>query len=238
MVQSQPEDKNLFVSPDQLLSSLVNELKSPLILIARQAESEKSSAHKTEFESIQKAAEKSLQLIDSYLLMAQSEYGQRALRLEPVGVGSVIYEVAKELAPYAKSREVDFTVDVKDSHVMANRQGLKAVIMCLSELFIEQNSDEKYKKRKVRIETRREHKNVAVSVLSSELEITNKDLELARRMQGNSHLANGKMPDSGIRLAIAEVLTNSLGSHLQVRQINGLRGLNFELAGSKQLQLI
>lgn len=238
MVQLQPEDKNLFPSPDQLLGSLVNELKSPLILIARQAESEKTGANKTEFEAIQKAAEKSLQLIDSYLLMAQSEYGQRALRLEPVGVGSVIYEVAKDLAPYAKAREVDFAVDVKDSHVMANRQGLKAVIMCLSELFIEQNSESTDKRCKVRIETRREHENITVSVLSSELEITNKDLELARRMQGNSHMANGKMPDSGIRLAIADVLTNSLGSHLQVRQINGLKGLNFELAGSKQLQLI
>lgn len=238
MVQSQPEDKNIFASADQLLSSLVNELKSPLILIARQAESEKSGANKSEFESIQKAAEKTLQLIDSYLLMAQSEYGQRALTLEPVGVGSVIYEVANDLAPYAKARKVDFTVDVKDAHVMANRQGLKAVLMCLSELFIEQNNDEKTKHRKVRIETRRERENVAVSVLCSQLEITNKDLELARQMQGNSHMANGKMPDSGIRLAIADVLTNSLGSHLQVRQINGLKGLNFELAGSRQLQLV
>lgn len=238
MVQSQPEDKNSFASADQLLSSLVNELKSPLILIARQAESEKSGANKTEFESIQKAAEKTLQLIDSYLLMAQSEYGQRALTLEPVGVGSVIYEVANDLAPYAKARKVDFTVDVKDAHVMANRQGLKAVLMCLSELFMEQNNDEKTKHRKVRIEARRERENIAVSVLCSQLEITNKDLELARKMQGNSHLATGKMPDSGIRLAIADVLTNSLGSHLQVRQINGLKGLNFELAGSKQLQLV
>lgn len=238
MEQTQPEDKNLFASPDQLLSSLVNELKSPLILIARQAESEKESAKKTEFEAIQKAAEKTLQLIDSYLLMAQAEYGQRALTLEPIGVGSVIYEVATDIAPYAKAREVDFSIDVKDAHVMANRQGLKAVLMCLSELFIEQNSDEEKHRKKVRIETRRENHNVAVSVLSSELEITNKDLELARRMQGNSHLANGKMPDSGIRLAIADVLINSLGSSLQVRQINGLKGLNFELAGSKQLQLI
>lgn len=237
MEQTQPEDKNLFASPDQLLSSLVNELKSPLILIARQAESEKESTKKTEFEAIQKAAEKTLQLIDSYLLMAQAEYGQRALTLEPIGVGAVIYEVATDIAPYAKAREVDFSIDVKDAHVMANRQGLKAVLMCLSELFIEQNSDEEHRK-EVRIETRRENQNVAVSVLSSELEITNKDLELARRMQGNSHLANGKMPDSGIRLAIADVLINSLGSSLQVRQINGLKGLNFELAGSKQLQLI
>ncbi len=238
MVQLQPEDKNLFASPDQLLSSLVNELKNPLILIARQAESEKSGPSKAEFESIQKTAEKSLQLIDSYLLMAQAEYGQRTLELEPVGVGSIIYEVAKDLAPYAKAKDIDFAVDVKDAHVVANRQGLKAVIMCLCELFIEQNNSNPTKRRQVKIETKRAQENVNVSVLSSELEITNKDIELARQLQGNSHLASGKMPGSGVRLAIADVITSSFGSHLQVRQTNGLKGLNFKLAGSKQLQLV
>lgn len=239
-MHSAAQDKHLPVSHNQLLNSLVRELKGPLILIARRAELEKSGENlSATLQSIQDTADKTLQLIDSYLLMARSEYGQHSLRLEPMGIGSIVYEVARDLQPYAMDKKIDLTVDVKDGDVMGNREGLKAVILCLSELAMVQNSGERNSRRKkMLIQARKEKQTVSVSVLSNLMDISNKDIDLARQMQGGAHLAGGRMLDSGIRLAIADILTNALGSNLQVRQFKGLRGLNFELARSTQLQLV
>jgi K+-sensing histidine kinase KdpD len=234
-----PEDKNFYATSNQLLWSLARELKSPLTLIARRAELEKSDGREPEaFGSIQGTAEKTLQLIDSYLLMAQSEYGQRSLPLETVGVGSVIYEVARDIAPYAKNHKIEFTTEVRDASVMANREGLKTIIRCLSELVLAENSSKSGQRKKVHIQTARDNQFVAVSVLSNKVEITNKDLDMARQMQGTSHLASAKLSGSGIRLAIADMLANSLGSNLHVRKIDGLKGISFNLISSKQLNLV
>ncbi len=236
-MHNQPEDKNL-PSEEKLLSALAKELKNPLLLIARQAELEKTGDAAGALQSIQKTAENTLQLVDNYLLAARSEYGQHRLPLETVGVGSVIYEVANDIAPYAKAGKIDFGMEVKDGEVMANRKGLKAAIRCLSELVIAQQTKGKDGRQKVRIRAEREKEIISVSVLGSTLEITNKDIELARQLQGNAHLAGGKLFDSGVRLAIADILAGSLGASLQVRQIDGLKGLNFELARSTQLSLV
>ncbi|HET7673840.1 MAG TPA: hypothetical protein VFK11_05010 [Candidatus Saccharimonadales bacterium] len=239
-MQSSTEDKNIQSSPDQLLNSLVRELKSPLILIARHAELEKAgSKDASAFASIQGVAEKTLQLIDSYLLMARAEYGQKTFPMETVGVGSVIHEVEEDLSAYARDHQIDFAADVKDGNVMANRDGLRAVVWCLVELVMAQNDDkEKGARKRVVIRTRREKQKVSISVLGNRISISNKDIDIARSQQGMSHLAGGKIADSGIRLAIADVLASSLGSNLQVKRINGLKGLSFDLALSSQLQLI
>lgn len=237
---SAAQDKHLSNSHNQLLNSLVRELKGPLVLIARRAELEKSGGKLNDaLQSIQDTADKTLQLIDSYLLTTQSEYGQHSLQLEPMGIGSIVYELAQDLRSYAKDKKIDLMVDVKDGDVMGNREGLKAVILCLSELAMVQNSDQRnVRRKKILIQTKKEKETVSVSILSNQMDISNKDIDLARQMQGNAHLAGGRVLDSGIRLAIADILTGALGSSLQTRQSNGLKGLNFELVRSKQLQLV
>jgi hypothetical protein len=221
-----------------LLKSLVRELKNPLILIARHAELEKTGSGGTHaFGSIQDTAEKALQLIDSYLLMAQAEYGQRNLPLETIGVGSVLYDIISDLRPYTREQKIDLSTDIKDSRVMANREGLKAAVWCMSEFVMAQEGEEP-KPKKVRILTGKTQDKVSVSIVSNQVEITGKDIDLARRIQGGAHLAGSKMPDSGIRLAIADILVNCLGSDLQIRKINGMKGLSFDLSMSRQLQLV
>lgn len=211
-----------------------------MVLIARQSELEGNNSAQEAFLSIQKTAENALRLIDSYLLIAQSEYGQRSLALETIGVGSVIYDVASDLTPYAQNQQIDFSTSVKDANVMANREGLKAVIRCLSEIALADDiEDEDEKQQKVRIYANRADNKVSIAVLSSTMNITDSDVEYARKAQGVSHLALGnRMYDSGIRLAIADMLAVSIGSKLRARKIDGLRGLGFELLGSKQMRLV
>lgn len=226
-MSAHPQDKNLPQTEGKLLDSLAKELKNPLILIARQAELERNFP-------IRETAEKTLQLIDSYLLVARAEYGQLPLSLETVGIGSVVYEVERSLSPYAKSRRIDFKTEVKAGEVIANREGLKALVWCLCDLAMAH----KTKKQRVRIMATKDNQAVSVAVVGSGIEIKGSDIEIAKHMQGRAHLAAGKLLDSGVRLAIADMLAASLGSSLKIRQVAGLRGLGFELKRSTQLRLV
>lgn len=236
-MRSDPQDKNFPATSDQLLNSLARELKNPLILIARQAELGQNTGDDSNLTAIRETAENTLRLIDSYLLMARSEYGQRSLPMESMAVGSIIYDVAKDLAPYAKSHGIGFSTDVKDGSVMANREGLRAVIGCLAELAMAQNTAGASKK-EVLIRTKRKEDRLHVSILGNSMDINGRELEMARRMQGVSQLASGKLSDSGIRLAISDILAGALGSELKVRQAGRFKGLGFSLMISKQLQLV
>ncbi|HYF96796.1 MAG TPA: hypothetical protein VD947_02020, partial [Patescibacteria group bacterium] len=152
-------------------------------------------------------------------------------------VGSVVYDVANNLRESVSARNVELDIAVKDANAMTNREGLKAAIWCLSELAI--NEEDIESKNKVRIQTTRTADKVTISVLGSGMDITPKDINSAQAMQGISHLALGtKLGDSGIRLAIADILTASLGSSLQAKRRDGLKGIGFELSISKQLQLV
>lgn len=236
-MQPKPEDKNGKTTPDQLLSSLARELKNPLILMARKAELAENSSPNEAFSSIRQTAENTLRLIDSYLLAAQSEYGQFTLPIETVGIGAVIYDTVKDLREYAKNREIDFALDVKDAQVSANRESLGAILWCLSELALN-STDEGQSVHKVRIITRPEDQKVSVAVLSNQLDITDSELEMAKQLQGVSHLAGAKLSDSGIRLSIADALARSFEATISARKINGLKGFGFSLNSSRQLQLI
>ena len=238
-MQSHSEDKNLPREPSRLLGALARELKNPLVLIARQAELEKSKGSNQAFDSLQKTAEKTLRLIDGYLLMAQTEYGQRSLPLETVGIGAVIYDVINGLRLHGQHNNVDFYYEVKDANVMAHREGLKTVIWSLSELALIRDYDREEKRQKVVIRTAVKDEKVSVDILGSALDISGSDIDLARRLQGTSHYALGnKLDESGIRMAIADVLAESLGSKLHAKKNKGLRGLSLDLLVSKQLQLV
>lgn len=221
----------------KILNSLASELKRPLILIARQAELNKARADKNHFQSIQETAEKTLKLIDSYLLMAQSEYGQQLLPVESFGVGSVIYSVAEEIRPIAKKADVDVVLNISDAPVMANREGLRSAIWCLTDIVLAQTSSER-SSGVIEINARKSASGVKVSVLSKSMKVKNSELQKAQRNLGKIHMAlSSSSSESGVRLAIASLLGESLGTSLHAVRSNHAQGIGFNLMLSSQLQL-
>lgn len=218
----------------KILNSLISDIKRPLVLIARQAE----LGQATQLKSIQKTAERTLKLIDSYLLMAQSEYGQQLLPVKSFAVGSVIYNVAEEIRPIAKKANVDVVLDVNDALVMANPEGVKAAIWCLSDMVLAQTLAEK-SNGVIEINTRKSHGGIKVSVLSKSMKVKNSDLDKTNEKLGKSHMAfSSASSDSGIRLAIAKLLSDSLGTSLKAARGKHTQGLGFNLGLSRQLQLV
>lgn len=221
----------------EILNSLASDLKRPLVLIARQAELGKSSSSKQHFTSMQETAEETLKLIDSYLLMAQSEYGQQLLPTESFGIGSVIYNVAEEIRPMAKKANVDIVLDVRDALVMANPKGLKATIWCLSDMVLAQTSADQ-DNGVIEISTRKSTGDIKVSVLSRSMKVKNSDLDKAQKNLGKTHMTlSSSGSESGVRLAIASLLGESLGTTLRAVRGRQMQGIGFNLALSNQLQL-
>lgn len=221
----------------KVFHSLVNDLKRPLVLLAREAELAEITKQKSSFKSIKNTAEHTLKLIDSYLLLAKSEYGQLVLPLESVGVGAVIYDVMQDIEYLAKRANVEVNCQINGGNVMANRSGLKATIFCLSDMAL--SAAQEGKRGKLLISTKQVDKNIRISILSDSMEVKNSDIKRASKHQGKAHRAfNNVSSDSGVRLALAEALSSALGSHLTAAKSKNLQGIGFDLLKSQQLSLV
>jgi len=224
-----------------VFNSLVRDLKDPLVVIARQAELNKTikSSSSSEFDAIQKTAEQTLRLLDSYLLISRSEHGQVQLPMEPVGVGSVIYDMVQEMRPLAKKDNVEVGFEISDANVMTNPDGLKTAVWCLSQIAISQCSKEPHKPSFVDIKARRFKDYVRVAIFGSDMKLKSEYLPRAKARQGQAHQAMSiTSSDSGIRLAIADSICESLGTKLMAVKGKDRNGIGFNLLKSRQMELV
>ena len=227
-------------SPDQVLQGLVRELKNPLLFIARQAEFSASAQPNTGLKAIEQSAQEALQLIDSYLLSARSEYGQKQFSLEPVSLGSILYDVAHKIDPMAKKRNYRVEVETKYARpVMADKSAALTSLACLAQILLMPHSSRNAKT--IHLSAyKRSSSQIVAGVLSKNAKgFEGKELEKAFRLQGNSSMAlNSGSAVSGVQLALAENLAASMGGHILPIKHSRMKGLGLELVKSEQLVLV
>ncbi len=234
-------DGGYTATSEQMLRGLARELKQPLTYIARRAELSLADAANAEpLAAIESSAEEALRLIDSFLLSAQSEYGQQLLPLTPLGLGSIIYDVAHALVPAAKKR--DCVIEAHVGHtgpVMAHAQGLRAALHCLASQILLCEPGEK-SRRTVRLSTYRHRSGDYVAgVFDPSITLSRADITKARTLQGSAHMALAQRSGgSGVQLAIAETLAQSVGARLDVVRHRRVTGFGLKLIKSEQLQLV
>lgn len=219
---------------DKNLKSLARELKIPLTAIAREAE-----LH--QIDGISKKATEAMTLLDGYLLAAQTEYGQVGLPLETIGIGSVIYEVGQDIRGFASARQVQVMAHVNShSPVMAHRRGLKIALECLAQVALSSEPEGDSPGNRLELVTyEKRNGKTAAGVVSDRTRLTPRDLVRAALLNGQSHMSLSlSSAGSGIRLAIASQLAESIGAQLTILSRNGLNGVGLELAKSEQLQLV
>jgi len=129
---------------ERLLQVLAEQMKLPLLQIARRSELARLTATPEDsLELIELTADGALQLIDSYLLGVKLAKAQASLQLEPVSVAAVLNETAHQLERLAKQNECEIELHLAGRYepIMAHKAGLEAALTSLGYVFIEAQSN-------------------------------------------------------------------------------------------------
>ncbi len=224
---------------DRLLRALAEQLKVPLIQIARAAELGKLTDTKNALGHIEYTADMGLRLIDSYLLSVQLQ-AQPVLELEPVSVSAVLQDTVHRLNQLAKQYDCELEVHLSGKYepVMANRESLEAAFATLGYAFIESVPPADSRHRIV-LAAHRSAKGVVAGVFSEEPTMTADMFGRARALYGTARqAAPGLSSGSGAGLFVADTLLTSMSSPLRMARHQKLSGIAATFLPSQQLQLV
>lgn len=219
---------------DITLRALAHDLKNPLIKIAREAELSESA----DLRDIQRTAEQSLMLIDSYLLSARTEYGQLLLDLEPTTLGAVIHDASGVFNSHPVYKSIGISIEDRTSEpVMTHRQALACIIQSFGHTLLGGKSDWSNSEVVLRGYRSRAGK-LGIGIFTSE-KISQSDIEAAFYLQGRAHMPLSRFSSqASASLAIADGLCRAIGGEMQVKRMGRLSGLATELPRSEQLAFV
>jgi hypothetical protein len=223
-----------FTGQDTTLRALAFELKNPLINIARHAElADKNAASK-----IQHTAEQALMLIDSYLLHAQTEYGQTTLDLSPTIMGSVLYDVSWQMRTQASLHNTEIIIDDRAHEpVMTHRQALTSVLQVFGDTLL--GIGESNRRQQIILRGYKTRTGKLGIGMFTEAKISQTDLSRALLLQGRAYMPLSQLNNnSNASLAIADGLCRAIGGEMTVKHMGKLSGLATELPRSEQLAFV
>jgi hypothetical protein len=208
------------------------ELKYTLYRLARQAEYQS----KISLSEIQREAEQSLRLIDSYLLSSAAEYGQLKLDLEPMAIGSVMHEASMELRNIVELSYDEMCVQTRASQpVMTNRSALHGFLMSVGQIVSEISNANQIVMRSFATK----NGDIGVGVFAEDIDLSVNDLRTSLDITDVALMPFAKHSSkSGVLLKIADGLAVSLGGSLEVKRMGKLYGLTTVLPKSDQLALV
>lgn len=215
----------------RLLTALAEELKLPLLQIARSSELSGS-------ETLQNVAEMALKLLDGYVLGLQSSE-QTSLRLEPVTLSSILYDTAEALSPIANQQGYELRVDIsgKFGPVMGDRRTLQTAFTVLGYELMTAPADDT--KPVLTLATHRGKPGIVAGIFTDNPLLSTDALRRARALVGT---ARQTIPVSssanGAGIFIADNLLKSLSSSFKIARHHKQTGLAATLLPSRQLQLV
>jgi hypothetical protein len=229
----------------QLLMSVAEQIKLPLLQIARQTELARlHGAVKPEaLHQMQNTADKALSLLDNYVLAVRLSLESEAhmLQVEPISVSSVLYDVGTELSQYAKGYGVNLDLHIAGRYgtVMANRAGLHAALVSLGLSLIEALPAQESPQLKLQLATHRCRYGVVAGLYSDTQSLTGDALRQGRRLHGQSRqplLSLSHTASAGV--FVADALLKAMSLELKVSRHHNLYGLGAVLQPNHQLQLV
>lgn len=220
---------------ERLLQTLAEQLKLPLMQIARQAELEGGETN----ESIRYTADMALQLIDGYLL-GTALGRQQSLELEPVSLSSLLHDTAHKLTPLARDYNCSIEVDLggKYEPVMAHPASIQAAFTVLGYSLVESRIDNG-KKHNLILGTHRSRGGLVAGFFTEEPGLTTDAYRRARALYGTA-----RQPMPGVSAAasagifLADSILTSMEAPLHNARHRKRAGLAATLLTSKQLQLV
>lgn len=226
-----------------LLRSIAEQIKMPLMYIARQAEFSRGeeTVPRESFDVMHANADMALRLVDSYILGLDLAEKQMELALEPVPLSAVLYDIAHDLTPIAKQHntDIELVLSGKQGEVMAHSEGLIAALYSLGSVLAEVCSEDKSRGR-LRIAAHRSTKGIVAGMYVDGIPSMQTTMYQARRLRGNyTRQPFTKLSAStGAGIFVADVILASMNAKLRAGRFHGKNGLAMTLQPSKQLQLI
>lgn len=221
----------------QLLLTVAEELKLPLLQIARQAE----LGQDTDVNQIQTSAETALRLVDNYALAVRLAMRPEHLDVESVSVASVLYDAGQQLDSLAKSYGVGLELGIagRFGPVLAHRQGLQAALVSLGAALIEALPAQDDCQLKLYMATHRSRYGIVAGLYTDTKQLTKVALERGRRLQTQSRqpLLNLSYT-SGAGVFVADTILKSMDLNLIASRHHRLYGLGTILQPNHQLQLV
>ena len=224
----------------QLLLSVAEEIKLPLLQIARQAEQGQLNAE-TDLVKIQTIADTALCLLDNYILGVRLAMEPESFDFESVSISSVLYDTGQQLTALAKNYGVSLELGVagKFGPVLAHRAGLQAALVSLGASLIEALPAQENSQLKLYLATHRSRYGLVAGLYTDAKQLTYDALRRGRKLQRHSRQPlTGITHTSGAGVFVADTILKAMDLHLMASRHHRLYGLGTVLQPNHQLQLV
>lgn len=227
-------------SVEKLFAHLAEQVKLPFTQISQAAQLmdiNDSSSLKSNQQTIEDISQNTIRLIDGFLLNLKLQ-NESQMRLEPVPVSSVLYDVAELLSRFAKHNDCRLEIDVagKFAPVMAHKKSLLSALVNLGNSFISANDSSSDL---IKLAVRRNSIGVSVGVYSSSPMLSSSLLKQSKKMSGTVYQPMAAFAShSAAGVFVADSLLANMGSEMKVSRLGGMHGLAATLLPSRQLSLI
>jgi hypothetical protein len=228
----------------QLLLSVAEELKLPLLQIARQAE-QTSLGGTADLAVIQATADSALRLLDNYSLGVRLALEPGQLSPESVSVSSVLYDTGQQLEALARSYGVELELNVagRFGPVLAHRQGLQAALVSLGAALIEALPAQAQAGAKpqltLQLATHRCRYGIVAGLYADTKQLSEEVLQRGRRLQRHSRQPLLDLTHtSGAGIFVADTILKAMKLNLRASRHHRLYGLGTVLQPNHQLQLV
>ena len=229
------------VLSQELLLSVAEELKLPLMQIARQAEQSQVTGRQADLAGIQTSADSALRLLDNYVLGVKLAMQPEPLNMEAISVSSVLYDTGQQLDSLAKSYGVDLQLGIsgKFTPVTANRRGLQAALVSLGASLIEALPAQESPQLKLTMATHRSRYGIVAGMYAETRQLSQDALSRGKRLQATSRqpLLNISHT-SGAGVFVADTILKAMGLNLIASRHHRLYGLGTVLQSNNQLHLV
>lgn len=224
----------------KLLRSVAEQLKTPLAVIARQAELEALTGNPALVDTavIRTQATTALTLVESYLLGLQLLHEQRELTLEPVSVSSMLVDVAHELEAFAKQygTRLELRIAGKYGPVMAHARGLRSALLSLGYALLEGYPLEN---KSLTLAVHRTPHGIVTGLYGDYEQLSSQQWRQALRMQGQARQPFRSLTSgSGAGIFVAQTILQAMTTTLRVGKHSNQQGLATTLQSSQQLQFV
>jgi hypothetical protein len=230
------------VLTQHLLLSVVEQMKLPLMSIARRAELGSLPGGQTDLNEIRITADAAVQLLDNYILGVQLASQEASLmQTEPVAISSVLHNAGQRLMPIAKAYGVslDMHIDGKYGPVMAHRRGLEAALVSLGYALVEALPAQDTPQLKLHLSAHRCRYGIVAGIYCDTEQITTEALRVGRQLYGRARQPIINVSHtSGAGIFVADAILHAMQSQLTTSRYHRLYGLGAVLPLNPQLQLV